>query len=65
MHQKHYHPSSSQWVAGAPNVADLAYARTVEGLLMSPGGAHASKHVVVSKHAVVNKHASVSKLCCG
>ncbi|XP_018026843.1 mucin-5AC [Hyalella azteca] len=34
MHIKHYHPESSYRLgSSAPNVADLAYARTVEGLL--------------------------------
>ncbi|XP_060517511.1 PHD finger protein 20 [Cylas formicarius] len=38
MHVKHYHPEYSKYLESTPNVADLAYARTVgESLDSSPG----------------------------
>lgn len=38
MHVKHYHPEYTKFLDSTPNVADLAYARTVgEALDKSPG----------------------------
>lgn len=38
MHVKHYHPEYTKYLDSTPNVADLAYARTVgERLDSSPG----------------------------
>lgn len=38
MHVKHYHPEYTKYLDSTPNVADLAYARTVgEKLDLSPG----------------------------
>lgn len=38
MHVKHYHPEYTKFLDSTPNVADLAYARTVgENLDRSPG----------------------------
>lgn len=41
MHVKHYHPEYTKYLDSTPNVADLAYARTVgERLDSSPGIIH-------------------------
>lgn len=38
MHVKHYHPEYTKYLDSTPNVADLAYARTVgDRLDSSPG----------------------------
>ncbi|RZC39809.1 PHD finger protein 20, partial [Asbolus verrucosus] len=59
MHVKHYHPEYTKFLDSTPNVADLAYARTVgESLDKSPGGKPAA--VKPAQKAAVPKSASRS-----
>ncbi|ENN77255.1 hypothetical protein YQE_06084, partial [Dendroctonus ponderosae] len=52
MHVKHYHPEYTKYLESTPNVADLAYARTVgENLDRSPGPAKAAALKTADKTA--------------
>nr|CAH7745712.1 unnamed protein product [Callosobruchus chinensis] len=60
MHVKHYHPEYTKFLDSTPNVADLAYARTVgENLDKSPGP---SSRPLVLKPAVKTSTPKTSKL---
>ncbi|XP_050306838.1 PHD finger protein 20 isoform X3 [Anthonomus grandis grandis] len=61
MHVKHYHPEYTKYLESTPNVADLAYARTVgENLDRSPGPKSGEpKKIVTSKTAKLTTQGDV------